>query len=429
MNTDGSVDGMQRMYRITDWQLTAADGTKYTVCRSAWKRAMGGNDSAHNDMYFFVLRGHSPSDLEAHASSKVALQSILGTMDSERKRRGSAKRDHAISFWVSVMRVCDWMPNDNRLVLRGPGYLFYHSDIYGPNARSQHLCLSYKAFMKCRAPALQIVAMDLPGCDATRLTFGRSERHSKFPECTECQTRRDAYHAALRDPACAPEFVEEKKKDVLEHHGEWTADRDFALKLRRQHFLATTRALYEVDDKCGSWWQSLPVSQTGRLNKATAKQVYRFAIQSNAICGDDGILRFAFVPKNVSTGANFGLTNLVAVIWRAHEKGLLKPHVKQFIRHTDGGPDNVAFTTHVMHWLLVYIGVFDELLWFRFESGHSHTEISDRFFALLKKLFDTDASSRVSDPLQVHYNPKLWLTITLVHNSSSFATLMVGLTM
>jgi hypothetical protein len=25
--------------------------------------------------------------------------------------------------------------------------------------------------------------------------------------------------------------------------------------------------------------------------------------------------------------------------------------------------------THVMHWLLVYLGVADEIIWFRFESG------------------------------------------------------------
>ena len=35
----------------------------------------------------------------------------------------------------------------------------------------------------------------------------------------------------------------------------------------------------------------------------------------------------------------------------------------------DGGSDNVSALTHVFHWLLVYLGVFDEILWFRFEAG------------------------------------------------------------
>ena len=264
INPDGSVDIMKRKYRITDWQLTTVDGTKYSVCRSAWIQAMGGNENAHHDMYYFVLRGHSPSDLEADASSKGALDSIINVLDNERKRRGSAKRDHAVSFWVGVMKLCDWMPNDNRLVLRGPGYTFYHHSIYGPRAQALGLALSYKVFMSCRLDALRIVAAGLPGCDAARLSFGRSERHSKFPECTECQERREEFHKALSNPATTPEVLEQKKQRLLEHQTEWTADRAFALVLRRQHFSSRTYALYECDDKCGSWWQSLPVASSGR---------------------------------------------------------------------------------------------------------------------------------------------------------------------
>jgi hypothetical protein len=400
INTDGSVDGMQRKYCITEWQLTTLDGSQYKVCRSGWKEAMGGSDNAHDDMYYFVLRGHSPSDVEATAGSKQAMKSIIGVMENERTRRGSARRDHAIAFWVGLMRLCDWMPNDQRLVLRGPGYGFYHGSIYGPRATALGLYLSYKVFMACRVDALKIVAAALPGCDPSKMRFGRCERHSKFPECTECQQRREELHSALSNPASTPEFVEEKKRAVLEHQGEWTADREFALALRRSHYLASTSALYECDDKCGSWWQALPVALGGRYSKASATKVYRFAIQSNSISGEDGILRFAFVPKNVSTGGNFGLTNLIMVIWRAYEKGRLQPHVKRLIRHTDGGPDNVTFPTHVLHWLLVYLGIFDSVLWFRFEAGHSHTELADRFFALLKKLFDTDSSTRVGKAVQ-----------------------------
>ena len=41
---------------------------------------------------------------------------------------------------------------------------------------------------------------------------------------------------------------------------------------------------------------------------------YEFAVQANVVCGDGGILRFAVVPKNVQTGGNFGLTNLIVTI-------------------------------------------------------------------------------------------------------------------
>ena len=68
-------------------------------------------------------------------------------------------------------------------------------------------------------------------------------------------------------------------------------------------------------------------------------------------------------------GCNFGLTNLVMAIKRAKELNRLTINVDRLVRHTDGGPDNVAWVTHFFHWLLVYLGVFNEVLWFRFEAG------------------------------------------------------------
>ena len=40
------------------------------------------------------------------------------------------------------------------------------------------------------------------------------------------------------------------------------------------------------------------------------------------------------------------------------------------------------------HWLLVFIGCWQEIWWFMFDAGHSHTEIADR-------LFETDSSASV----------------------------------
>ena len=50
--------------------------------------------------------------------------------------------------------------------------------------------------------------------------------------------------------------------------------------------------------------------------------------------------------------------------------------------------------THLLHWLLVYLGCFQSIVWFRFEAGHSHTELVDRLFSILKRLFATDNRSR-----------------------------------
>lgn len=113
---------------------------------------------------------------------------------------------------------------------------------------------------------------------------------------------------------------------------------------------------------CGSYL-------AGRDGKKVVADLYRFAIQANVVCGKDGVIRFAFIPKHVATGGNFGMTNFLMVILRAFDRGRFGPGVKTIYRHTDGGSDNVSIRTHIMHWLLVYLGVVDEIIWFRFEAG------------------------------------------------------------
>ena len=58
------------------------------------------------------------------------------------------------------------------------------------------------------------------------------------------------------------------------------------------------------------------------------------------------------------------------------------------------GADNASYVTHVVHWLLVYLGVFNEIVWFRFKAGHSHTEVADRLFSVIKRLFESDGEGQ-----------------------------------
>ena len=69
--------------------------------------------------------------------------------------------------------------------------------------------------------------------------------------------------------------------------------------MRYASYLSDSPDLYQCDDKCGSFWQCLPVDITGRLSKATASAVYRFAVQANVVCGAGGVLRFAVPPLRV----------------------------------------------------------------------------------------------------------------------------------
>jgi len=194
-----------------------------------------------------------------------------------------------------------------------------------------------------------------------------------------------------------PQAVQLLYQNILDHNNDWQADRNVALALRRSMYNpASSCGIYENDDKCGSFWCKMPVADGGRDSKRAASAKYDFAIQANVVCGDQGTARFSVVPSNVRTGSNFGLTNLVTTLWEAWRSGRFRPHTRELVRHTDGGGDNMSYLTHVVHYLLVYLGIFEEITWFRFEAGHSHTEISDRLFGVLKRLFKSETAARVA---------------------------------
>ena len=232
-----------------------------------------------------------------------------------------------------------------------------------------------------------------------KLRVKRSAKHSNFAECTRCHELRKEYYDAAKAKGSSPELVKRTYEALLLHMKEWGDDRKVALRLKYGTYHSHADALYECDDGCGSFWQALPVDRTGRDSKKSVTAKYKFCVQSNVICGPGGIQRFAVMPKNVRKGANFGLSNFILALHSAWVAGRLGPHVKRAYRHTDGGPDNVAWVSHVLHWLILYIGILQDLTWFRFEAGHSHTEISDRLFGVMKGLFDSNSSARVG-PLE-----------------------------
>eukprot|EP00966_Prymnesium_polylepis_P095931 2222584-Prymnesium_polylepis.1 len=80
----------------------------------------------------------------------------------------------------------------------------------------------------------------------------------------------------------------------------------------------------------------------GRDKKNDAQNKYKFSVHVNVLCGEGGHKRFTIVPKNVRTGANFGLTNLLMTLFLGMQTGSIARHQKQLIRHTDGGGDNVS---------------------------------------------------------------------------------------
>ena len=387
----GEPDDLGRMYHIQVWSLLGR-----TVCRPAWQCAVGGGAYLHRTRLYYVMRGHSPASLSAAAEARLELKLFTVKVGLQQDREG-----FAVDWWSQQLRLHSWLPNENALQFKGPTWAFMHKQVYAPyaEAHSGSKPLKYTAWKSKMYPGLHKLAATLPdlaGQDFSKFRIRRSARHSNFPECTKCSQKRARYQKLCSTPGADPQKIQEALDELTEHMDEWKDDRDEALRRKYASYGQDKDTAYEGDDKCGSHWCKAPVNQTGRDNKANTKAAFEFSIQSNVVVGGGGgVNRVTIVPKHIKTGANFGLTCLIMALGAAFKSGRLSgQNSPGLYRHTDGGSDNLSRATHIFHWLLVWLGAFQWIEWFRFEAGHSHTEISDRLFGMMKKIFQTDSQAR-----------------------------------
>ena len=377
------VNGMQT-HAIPSWKIAGIP-----VCREAFGYAVGGTFGNFRKAITLTLAGSHPQQVEDQKMAALATRRLLS--------KTTSKTEWSISWWMKHLLFQDWLPNEYAIQYRGLAWCMVYREEFAEVARIQDRLFGYRQWKRALPLALsQLQRQFYPTWDAEgrKLKLVRSARHSKFPECTDCQRLRKAYVDLAKMLSSSKEVVDQAHAELVAHSKAWQEDREYALNLRNWA-TAQSDTVYQCDDKCGSFWQKLPVGSDGRDNKDNCKAAYHFSIQANVVAGHQGLIRFACVPKNVATGGNFGITNLLMVLRLMKEQGKLGPHKTKLIRHTDGGPDNVTMTTHVLHWLLVYVGVFEEVLWFRFKAGHSHTEVADRLFSIMKRLFESDSQSRV----------------------------------
>lgn len=408
--SEPSTSDKKHINRIPNYKLNGK-----VVCKKVFQEAVGGSDFAHRMALSMTLQGVHPNEVRGSQAAQKVVQHM--------KARHSSKTSWAISWWKRHLTYQDFLPNECKIQYRGPSWTDVHKSLYVPEATTLNLVLKKSQWIRARAGALQQLQRELYELNDPRLeklkstfvdkevklTVTRSARHSKFPECKECQQLRTEYQKVASKLSAAKEVVKQRYDALVAHTQEWQLDREVACDIRQRCSSCEYDAIYEVDDKCGSYWQRLPVSDSGRDHKDNAKAVYRFSIQANVVCGQQGIQRFTIVPKNVKVGSNFGLTNLIMTILHVKKTGRLQPYVTHLYRHTDGGPDNVSIATHFVHWLLVYLGVFQKITWFRFKAGHSHTETADRLFALLKRHFESDSRHRVTGMSSfVELTNKVW---------------------
>ena len=374
-------------YKVVEWKY---DGKH--LCRPAWMKLMGGAYQAHREMYAFTLRGISPEDVQSKKGAELRVKAATSIEGDETERAAFATN------WLHTkfLNTMEWMPNENRIVIRGLPLLQVWELQYKPEAERSKMKLSYKQFADQMKPAAILCAQQhCPGQreENEKVKFGRSARHSKFPNCTQCTDLQQDYLKVSSNPLADKGKVQQVLELWLSHQRQFMANRAVARQIRFAAHPWEAEHAYEGDDKCGSHWCKGPTPEGGRDSKFTTTRMYDFAVQANVICGPFGLMRMAIVPKTIKTGANFGLSTLLLALWSAQSKEKLPNHKWRLYRHTDGGSDNVSKTTHLFNWLLVYIGCWEEIVWFMFDAGHSHTEVADRLFSLMKRLFESNNHS------------------------------------
>ena len=173
----------------------------------------------------------------------------------------SVRGQWAQSWWKQHLMWQDWLPNEMSIQYRGPTWEQVYKDFYLPNATRAKLILKPKQWMRNRNKAVaQLQAEWFPNVTDRKLTVVRSARHSKFPEC---------------NPRAPTTQISAAYQKMAAHANQWQQDRETAIDLRRRYSNLTSSWRYSVDDKCGSFWQAMPGSITGRDTKENAKNQYR----------------------------------------------------------------------------------------------------------------------------------------------------------
>lgn len=123
------MDAWGRKYHVEEWKL---DGVQ--VCRKGWMQARGGSARRHRDIYGLVCRGHSPSDADASKGAKKTA-ALLKLVKDVKGRKDNEKRGFAANWWKNLFLLMDYMPNEERIIIRGGSDEQYYKTAYAPTAK------------------------------------------------------------------------------------------------------------------------------------------------------------------------------------------------------------------------------------------------------------------------------------------------------
>lgn len=204
-----------RLFTVSTWRLGGASGK--IVCKKAFIAAMGGSSNAHREALTLTIAGKAPSDKNAY---KAASSIVKNLHHSDSKRASWAQ-----SWWKRHLMVHDWLPNEIAIQYRGPTWICVHSDFYAPEAKRANMLLKPKQWMRHRKPAVKKLHNEFfPNVTTKQLSVVRSARHSKFPECTDCQNLRREYKKDQMDPRASEAKRAESYKRMVDHATMWQAE-------------------------------------------------------------------------------------------------------------------------------------------------------------------------------------------------------------
>ena len=83
--------------------------------------AVGGTEKMHRTVLSCVLRGHGPGDAAAEVATKKMLRNVEAVLDAS-GTRDNEKRGYAAHWWKNYLLLCDWLPNEQKIQIRGPTY-------------------------------------------------------------------------------------------------------------------------------------------------------------------------------------------------------------------------------------------------------------------------------------------------------------------
>ena len=126
---EADSEGRVYDFKGVQWQIAGVP-----CCRHMWELAVGGSPRRHRTIRSLVMRGYSPSASESSDEARK-IGKLLEKVHDAHGRVDNEKRGYAANWWKTLYLMCDYMPNEERIQIKGPSYAIYHRDYYGPVAK------------------------------------------------------------------------------------------------------------------------------------------------------------------------------------------------------------------------------------------------------------------------------------------------------